>query len=211
MGIFANNSDRKMLEARMREEAVFRPARWLRSPGGYAQMAGVLHLGDVPRFDQSTWDLRTNGWVKNLVRLNWDEFVSLAHVAVTADFHCVTRWSRFDNHWEGVPFRAIRDLTEPLPSATHVLVHSEHEYTTNVPLRDLMEPEVLLAFRHDGKPLEPEHGGPLRLVVPKLYGWKSAKWVRNLEFLTSDEAGYWERNGYHMYGDPWKEQRFDTD
>lgn len=171
----------------------------------------VLHLGDVPRFDPDTWDFRTGGRVKKLVRLTWDDFMALPHVEVTADFHCVTRWSRFDNHWVGVPFRAIHDLTEPLASASHVLVRCEHDYTTNVPLCDLMEPTVLFASRHDGNPLEPEHGGPLRLVVPKLYGWKSAKWVRSLEFLTSNEAGYWERNGYHMYGDPWKEQRFDTD
>jgi DMSO/TMAO reductase YedYZ molybdopterin-dependent catalytic subunit len=205
MGIFSNNSDRKMLEARMREQGRL-------PPGQVATLKWpVLHLGDIPRFDPDTWDFRTAGWVKKLLRLTWDDFMALPHVEVTADFHCVTRWSRFDNHWEGVPFRAIYDLTEPLVSASHVLVRSERDYTTNVPLCDLMEPTVLFAPRHDGKPLEPEHGGPLRLVVPKLYGWKSAKWVRSLEFLTSDEAGYWERNGYHMYGDPWKEQRFDTD
>lgn len=205
MGIFANNADRKMLEARMRDEGRL-------PPGQVATLKWpVLHLGDVPRFNPETWDFRTSGWVKNLLRLTWKEFVALPHVAVTADFHCVTRWSRFDNHWEGVPLQTIRDLTEPLSSASHVVVHSEHDYTTNVPLRDLMGPDVLFALRHDGAPLEPEHGGPLRLVVPKLYGWKSAKWVRSLEFLTKDEAGYWERNGYHMYGDPWKEQRFDTD
>jgi DMSO/TMAO reductase YedYZ molybdopterin-dependent catalytic subunit len=171
----------------------------------------VLHLGSVPRFDPSTWDFRTTGWVKKSLRLTWDEFRALPRVEVTADFHCVTRWSRFDNHWEGVPFRVIRDLTEPLPSANYVLVHCEQDYTTNVPLGDLMEPDVLFAYHHDGTPLEPEHGGPLRLVVPRLYGWKSAKWVRGLEFLPEDQAGYWERNGYHIHGDPWKEQRFDTD
>lgn len=205
MGIFSNNSDRKMLEARMKEQGRL-------PPGQVATLKWpVLHLGDVPRFDPDAWDFRTTGWVKKLVRLTWDEFMALPQVEITADFHCVTRWSRFDNHWEGVPFRAVHDLTEPLASASHVLVRCERDYATNVPLRDLMEPTVLFASRHDGKPLEPEHGGPLRLVVPKLYGWKSAKWVRSLEFLTSDEAGYWERNGYHMYGDPWKEQRFDTD
>ena len=171
----------------------------------------VLHLGDVPRFNPDTWDFRTTGWVKKPVRLTWKEFIVLPRVEVTSDFHCVTRWSRFDNHWEGVAFRTISDLTAPLSGATHVLVHCENGYTTNIPLRDLLETDVLFADRHDGAPLEPEHGGPLRLVVPKLYGWKSAKWIRSLEFLPKDEAGYWERNGYHMYGDPWKEQRFDTD
>jgi DMSO/TMAO reductase YedYZ molybdopterin-dependent catalytic subunit len=205
MGIFSNNSDRKILEARMREEGRL-------PPGQVATLKWpVLHLGDVPRFDPTAWNLRTAGWVKNPLQLTWDEFLALPRLAVTADFHCVTRWSRFDNHWEGVPFRAIADLTEPLSSASHVLVRSEGDYTTNIPLRDLMESNVLLAFRHDGAPLEAEHGGPLRLVVPRLYGWKSAKWVRGFEFLPKDEPGYWERNGYHMYGDPWKEQRFDTD
>jgi len=205
MGIFSNNSDRKILEARMRAEGRL-------PPGQVATLKWpVLHVGDVPRFDPALWDFRTAGWVKKTLRLTWDQFMALPRIEVTADFHCVTRWSRFDNHWEGVPFAAIRDLTQPLPSATHVLVHSEHDYTTNIPLADLIQPDVLFAYRHDGAPLEPEHGGPLRLVVPKLYGWKSAKWVRSLEFLPKDEAGYWERNGYHMRGDPWQEQRFDTD
>jgi DMSO/TMAO reductase YedYZ molybdopterin-dependent catalytic subunit len=205
MGIFSNNSDRKLLEGRMKAEGRL-------PPGQVATLKWpVLHVGDVPRFDPARWDFRTAGWVKRTLRLTWDEFMALPRVGVTADFHCVTRWSRFENHWGGVPFRAIRDLTEPLPSATHVLVHSEQDYSTNIPLADLMEPDVLFADRHDGAPLEPEHGGPLRLVVPKLYGWKSAKWVRSLEFLPKDEGGYWERNGYHMRGDPWKEQRFDTD
>jgi DMSO/TMAO reductase YedYZ molybdopterin-dependent catalytic subunit len=205
MGIFANNADRKLLEARMKEAGRL-------PPGQVATLKWpVLHLGDVPQFDPKTWDLRTEGYVRNLVRLTWDEFQALPRVAVTADFHCVTRWSRFDNQWEGVSFRTLCDLIGPLSSATHVLVHCEADYSTNVPLADLLDPTVLLADRHDGAPLAPEHGGPLRLVVPKLYGWKSAKWVRRLEFLRGDQAGYWERNGYHMYGDPRREQRFDTD
>ncbi|HUI43172.1 MAG TPA: sulfite oxidase-like oxidoreductase [Terriglobia bacterium] len=205
MGIFSSNSERKILEAKMREEGRLPPgqAATLKWP--------VLHLGDVPRFNPATWDFRTEGLVRNPLRLNWDEFQALPRAQVTADFHCVTRWSRFDNRWEGVPFRAIHGLTEPLTSADFVLVHGEGEYTTNVPLADLLDENVLFADRHDGAPLAPEHGGPLRLVVPKLYGWKSAKWVRSLEFLSRDEAGYWERNGYHRVGDPWKEQRFDTD
>ena len=205
MGILSNISERKQLEARVKAEGRLPPGQsaTLKWP--------VLHLGDVPRFDPERWDFRTTGLVRHPLRLNWKEFRALPRTAVTADFHCVTRWSRFDNHWEGVSFRTIHDLTQPLSSATHVLVHGEGEYTTNLPITDLMDPSVLFADRHDGGPLAPKHGGPLRLVVPKHYGWKSAKWVRALEFLSGDEAGYWERNGYHMYGDPVKEQRFDTD
>ena len=205
VGIFYNSSERKLLEARMK-------AAGRLPPGQVATLKWpVLHLGDVPLFDPQKWDLRTTGFVRNPLRLTWQQFQELPRTEVTADFHCVTRWSRFDNHWEGVSFRTLCDLTQPLSSATHVLVHGAADYTTNVPLADLLDASVLLADRHDGAPLEPEHGGPLRLVVPKLYGWKSAKWIRQLEFLAADLPGYWERNGYHIKGDPWREQRFDSD
>lgn len=171
----------------------------------------VLHYSEVPKFDPATWEFRAFGLVEIPIQLNWEEFMKLPRVQVTADFHCVTRWSRFDNRWEGVPFHALSDLTRPKPEATHVLVHASEGYTTNVPLKDLLEENVLLAFQHDGARLAPEHGGPLRLVVPKLYAWKSAKWVSGLEFLAQDRLGFWEQNGYHAYGDPWKEQRHDDD
>jgi DMSO/TMAO reductase YedYZ molybdopterin-dependent catalytic subunit len=145
------------------------------------------------------------------VRLRWDEFNQLPTTQVTSDFHCVTRWSRFDNLWSGVGFRTILDLVKLKPRTAFVLVHAEHGYTANVPLPDLDHENVLFATHHDGQPLTPDHGYPLRLIVPHLYGWKSAKWVRGIEFLERDAAGFWERNGYHMHGDPWKEQRFDTD
>ena len=145
------------------------------------------------------------------MRLTWDEFNRLPKAQITSDFHCVTRWSRFDNRWEGVLFREVLSLVKLQPGAGFALVHGEQGYTANVPLPDLDRENVLFATHHDGQPLAPEHGYPLRLIVPHLYAWKSVKWVRGIEFLDRDAAGFWERNGYHMYGDPWKEQRFDTD
>jgi DMSO/TMAO reductase YedYZ molybdopterin-dependent catalytic subunit len=171
----------------------------------------VLHYGSVPRFDPATWEFKISGLVAVPRKLTWDEFNRLPRTSTTRDFHCVTRWSRFDNQWEGVAFREILDLTKPKAEASHVLVHAEQDFTANVPLADLNRDDVLFATHHDGKPLEPDHGYPLRLVVPHLYAWKSVKWVRGIEFLDHDVPGFWERNGYHMYGDPFKEQRFDTD
>ncbi|HLW79484.1 MAG TPA: sulfite oxidase-like oxidoreductase [Terriglobia bacterium] len=171
----------------------------------------VLHTGGVPSFNPAAWSFWTGGLVLKPLRLTWAEFNALPAAHVTSDFHCVTRWSRFDNRWEGVAFPIIAELTRVRPEARHVLVHGEGEYTANIPLPDLVGANVLFASKHDGEPLAGEHGGPLRLVVPHLYGWKSVKWVRGLEFLAEDQLGFWERNGYHRYGDPWKEQRFDND
>src|SRR2546425_6214647 len=167
----------------------------------------VLHYGSVPRFDPATWDFRVYGLVANPARWGWAEFSKLPRVERTSDFHCVTRWSRFDNRWSGVAVREILKLVQPLPEARYVLVHAEQGYTANVPLVDLDREEVLVATHHDGEPLSPDHGYPARLIVPHLYGWKSVKWVRGFEFLDRNEAGVWEQNGYHLYGDPWKEQR----
>jgi DMSO/TMAO reductase YedYZ molybdopterin-dependent catalytic subunit len=205
MGIFANVTERKQLEAKMRQEARLPPGQsaTLKWP--------VLHYHDVPAFDPEKWTFRTWGLVDVPLELTWQEFQALPRAQMTADFHCVTRWSRFDNHWEGIPFRAVLDQTRPKPEAQFVMVHGAEDYTTNVPLKDLREDDVMLATHHDGEPLAPEHGGPVRLVVPKLYAWKSAKWVVGLEFMPADRPGLWERNGYHIYGDPFKEQRYDTD
>ena len=167
----------------------------------------VLHYGSVPQFDPATWDFRVFGLVETPARLSWDEFNRLPRTQVTSDFHCVTRWSRFDNQWEGVAFREVLRLAKLKPRAGFVLVHGEQGYTANVPLPDLDRDNVLFATHHDGRPLAPEHGYPLRLIVPHLYAWKSVKWVRRIEFLDHDAAGFWERNGYHMYGDPWREER----
>ena len=205
MGIFANVTERKQLEARMRQEGRLPPGQsaTLKWP--------VLHYRDVPAFDPAKWKFRTWGLVDVPLDLTWEEFQALPRARVTADFHCVTRWSRFDNLWEGIPFRAVLDQTHPKPEARFVMVHGAEDYTTNVPLKDLMDDDVILATHHDGQPLAAEHGGPVRLVVPKLYAWKSAKWVVGLEFLAADRPGLWEQNGYHLYGDPFKEQRYDTD
>jgi DMSO/TMAO reductase YedYZ molybdopterin-dependent catalytic subunit len=202
--LFEGN-ERKELERRMLEAGRLPPgqAATLKWP--------VLHYGSVPGFDPASWDFRIAGLVEQPVRLTWDEFNRLPKSTVTSDFHCVTRWSRFDNRWEGVLFRDVLKLVKLLPRAAYVLVHAEQGYTANVPLADLDRDNVLFATHHDGQPLPPDHGYPLRLVVPHLYAWKSVKWARGLEFFDRDVAGFWEQNGYHMYGDPFQEQRFDTD
>jgi len=168
----------------------------------------VLHYGSVPRFDPATWDFRVYGLVANPARLTWGEFGKLPRFETTADFHCVTRWSRFDNRWGGVAAREILKLAQPRAEAAFVLVHAEQGYTANIPLADLDRDNVLLATHHDGEPLSADHGYPLRLIVPHLYGWKSVKWVRSFELLDRNAPGFWEQNGYHMYGDPWKEERY---
>jgi DMSO/TMAO reductase YedYZ molybdopterin-dependent catalytic subunit len=199
--LFEGN-ERKELERKMRLAG--------RLPSGQALTLKwpVLHYGSVPVFDEETWNFRVYGRVDVPLRLSWKEFQALPRVKRTSDFHCVTRWSRFDNAWDGVAMREILARARPEPSATHALVHGEQGYSANIPLADLDRDEVLLATHHDGQPLSPDHGFPLRLIVPHLYAWKSVKWIRGLELLDRELAGFWERNGYHIYGDPWKEQRF---
>ena len=181
-----------------------------RLPSGQSltQKWPVLHVGSVPRFDPATWDFRVTGLVEKPLRLTWDEFTRLPMKAVTADMHCVTRWSRFDVRWEGVPLTEIARLAQPKAEAKYVMVHAEEGFTSNVPLDDLMRPTTLFAVKHNGEPLPADHGYPLRLVVPQLYAWKSVKWVRGLEFMAQDAPGFWEENGYHMRGDPFREERF---
>ncbi len=168
----------------------------------------VLHYSHVPRFDPAAWRFRTWGAVERPLDLSWQEFVLLPHVVRVSDFHCVTTWSKLDNRWEGIAFGTIAERTRPRADAAHVMAHCADGYTTNVPLRALLGEDVLLALRHDGRDLEAEHGGPMRLVVPQLYGWKSGKWLCGLEFLTADRRGYWEERGYHNRADPWKEERY---
>lgn len=168
----------------------------------------VLTFGPNPRIDMSTWQFRVFGLVDPEVTLDWEEFKALGKTTIEAPFHCVTQWSKMENAWEGVPFSAVMDLITLQPDSTHVMVHCYGGYTTNLALDVVQDENVLFAYRHDSEPLSEDHGGPLRLVVPKRYGWKSAKWVNGLEFMNRDTPGFWEERGYHMNGDPLKEERF---
>ncbi len=168
----------------------------------------VLHYGTVPPVDLATWTFRVFGLVDAPVSLTWEQLQALPRKREVVDIHCVTRWSKLDTAWEGVPIRAILDLAGVRPEATHAVAHCEQGYTTNLPLAVLDDEDVLLADTYDGAPLEPEHGYPLRLLVPKRYFWKSAKWIRGLELLDHDVRGFWERYGYHNDADPWREERF---
>ncbi|MDE3111756.1 MAG: sulfite oxidase-like oxidoreductase [Chloroflexota bacterium] len=178
-------------------------------PGQYlTEKWPVLHYGPVPSFDPKRWDFRVWGRVENELRWSWEEFQKLEQRLVQADMHCVTTWSRLDQKWEGIPFSKVLELAKPLPDAKFVISHCEHGFTANVPIEAVRDDDVLIALRANGEPLTPEHGSPARLVVPKLYAWKSAKWLRGIELSTDDKPGFWERNGYHNTGDPWKEQRY---
>ena len=168
----------------------------------------VLTHGETPRVDLSRWTFRIFGRVEAERVWTWEELSRLPRVEVVSDIHCVTRWSRFNNRWEGVRPRDLLAQVQIRPGARHVMVHAENDYATNVPLEALLDDDVVLAVKHDGRPLHPDHGGPCRLVVPRLYFWKSAKWVRGLELLEVNAPGFWEQNGYHLNADPWKEERY---
>jgi DMSO/TMAO reductase YedYZ molybdopterin-dependent catalytic subunit len=168
----------------------------------------VLHYGLVPEVDTATWTLDVSGLVDRPFSITWEELLALPRTTVRCDIHCVTTWSRFDNSFEGVAVRTLFERAGVSPAARFCLVHAEQEFTTNLPLADLDRPDNLIALKHDGEWLTPEHGGPARLLVPHLYFWKSAKWVRGFELLEHDIPGFWEQNGYHMRGDPWTEERY---
>jgi len=199
--LFEGN-ERRQLERRMKDEGRLPPGQSL------TLKWPVLHYGSIPRFDAERWDFRVYGLVQTPLQFDWQEFSRLPRLDRTSDFHCVTRWSRFDNRWTGVSVQHLLRRAQAKPNAAYVLVHAEQGFTANVPLADLDREDVLLATHHDGQPLSADHGYPLRLIVPHLYAWKSVKWVRSFELLDKDAPGFWEQNGYHMYGDPWKEQRF---
>lgn len=168
----------------------------------------VFHHGEIPAVDLATWDLRVFGLVEEPLRLTWAAFLALPRVTVTADMHCVTRWSALDHTWEGVAAAEIAARAKPRPGARFVLAHAEGGYTANLPLEAFLDPGALLASAHNGEALTPEHGAPLRLVVPDRYAWKSAKWLRGIEFLAEDRPGFWEGYGYHDNADVWREERF---
>jgi len=181
-------------------------------PGQYlTEKWPVLHYGPVPTFNPKTYDLRVFGAVENELRWTWDELQALdkeLNTQVTADMHCVTTWSRLDQKWEGIPFSKIVELSKPKAEAKFVIAHGEHGFTANTPIEYCLRDDCLIALRANGEPLSAEHGQPARLVVPRLYAWKSAKWLRGIEFSAVDKPGFWERNGYHNTGDPWKEERY---
>ena len=186
------------------------PEKRAKLPPGQFETKGwpILHYGSVPSFDPKTWDFTVSGLVKRALRLSYEEFRALPTVTMTLDVHCVTRWSKFDMEWEGVPLRIILDRVKPATDANFVIAQCEQGFTANLPVEAIMDDDVLLAYRADGVDLTPDHGWPLRLLVPKRYFWKSAKWLRGLEFRTNDDPGFWERNGYNNNADPWDEERY---
>lgn len=170
----------------------------------------VLHFGSIPEFNPETWDFKIWGLVKTPRQFTWAEFSRLPTVEQVSDMHCVTRWSKLGSRFEGIPIAALMAHVDLLPEARYVMVHADPDYTTNLPLPYLLDDDVMLALKYEGRPLTPEHGYPVRLLVPRLYLWKSAKWVRGLEFLAEDRPGFWEQYGYHHRGDPWQEERYSS-
>lgn len=178
-------------------------------PGQYAtDRFPVLHAGDVPDVDLAAWSFEIRGLVGKPGKWTWEEFSALPATRMVADIHCVTKWSRFDTEWDGVAVSEVWSRIDAAPEATHVLVDAEQGYTANLSVSDFVRPENLFATHYGGRPLDPEHGWPARLVVPHLYFWKSVKWVRGFEVRAADTPGFWERSGYHMRGDPWAEERY---
>jgi DMSO/TMAO reductase YedYZ molybdopterin-dependent catalytic subunit len=201
VALFRSRAEQKVTDAG------YDPARL--PPGQYiTDKWPVLHAGSVPETDLATWDFRVFGQVEDDLVLSWEEFAKLPAVEVTQDIHCVTRWSRFDVTFRGVPWSTLAEQVRPKATANFAIAHAEQAYTANVPLASLEDPLALLATHADGEPLTPEHGGPLRLVVPGKYFWKSAKWLRGIELVAADQPGFWERYGYHNDADPWKEERY---
>jgi DMSO/TMAO reductase YedYZ molybdopterin-dependent catalytic subunit len=185
-----------------------------RIPPGQTLTEGfpVLHYGSVPYYnDMSKWDFKVFGLVEEDVTISHKDFMALPRREFKNDIHCVTTWSKLDNVWEGIPVSEVMKRVKVKPEAGYVMLHAEHGWTTNLPMDDFLRDSSFFGIRHNGQLLTPEHGYPVRMVVPHLYFWKSAKWIRGIEFMEKDKPGFWERNGYHMYGDPWRSQRYDFD
>jgi DMSO/TMAO reductase YedYZ molybdopterin-dependent catalytic subunit len=201
VSIFRSRAEKKLVEKGLD------PTRL--PPGQYlTEKWPVLHAGSVPKTDLATWDFKVFGEVEEPVTLTYDRLHELPQTEITIDIHCVTRWSRFDTSFKGVHWRELARLARPKPNASFVLAHAEQGFTSNLPLEALEDDTALIAWEADGTPLEPEHGWPLRLVVPSRYFWKSAKWLRGLELLPVDQPGFWESYGYHNEADYWREQRY---
>jgi len=199
MGFFDRN--RQEVAAKGHDPARLPPGQYL------TERFPVLHVGDVPTYAPGEWNLTIAGLVDEPMVLSFEELCAFEQVVITTDIHCVTKWSMFDTTWRGVRVRDLLAAAKVSPGATHLMGHAEYGYTANLPLADATRDDAIVAWEFNGEPLESVHGGPVRLVVPHLYFWKSPKWLRGLEPMTGDKPGFWERNGYHMYGDPFLEQR----
>jgi DMSO/TMAO reductase YedYZ molybdopterin-dependent catalytic subunit len=201
MPAFRSSPDRKAAEAGIDTERI--------PPGQYyTDKWPVLHAGSVPHVDMSTWRFQVFGLVRNPLRLSFDELLALGDQEQQSDIHCVTRWTKLDMPWRGVPMRTVLEAVEPLESARFVIAHAEQGFTANLPIEAIQAEDVMLAHEAEGEPLTAEHGFPLRLLVPSRYFWKSAKWLRGLEFSDVDKPGFWEGYGYHNDADPWNEERY---
>jgi DMSO/TMAO reductase YedYZ molybdopterin-dependent catalytic subunit len=202
MALFRTKAEKKVADAGYAPERL--------PPGQYlTEKWPVLHAGSVPRTDLATWDLKVFGEVENPITLTWEQLRQLPTADVTTDIHCVTRWSRFDARFRGVHWSEVAKLVQPKASARFVLAHAEQGFTANVPLEALEDPNALIVYEADGEPLTPEHGWPVRLVVPTKYFWKSAKWLRGIELRATDQPGFWERYGYNNNADYWQEERYE--
>lgn len=201
-------------EISRREEERQRKLEGRLPPGqSLTQRFPVLTYGENPPYDLSTWSLKVFGEVEKPMEWNWEQFLALPSKTITVDIHCVTRWSKFDTTWTGVDVQALAEMVGVKPSAKYVIAHCDGDYTTNLPAKDFLDDDVLLAYAYEGQMLVDwaeghDHGAPVRTLVPKLYFWKSAKFVRGIEFSTVDKPGFWERGGYHNHGDPFKEERY---
>lgn len=171
----------------------------------------ILHEGSVPEYDLKEWNLRIFGEVEQEYTFSFEQLQAMPVTQTVSDIHCVTRWSKFDTPWEGVRFSDLVRQLKIKPEARYVMIHADPDYETNVALEELMKDDVLLAWNYDGKPLTAKHGWPLRLIVPQFYFWKSAKWIRGIEFMKEDRRGFWENHGFHNTADPFKEERFSSE